>query len=81
MHLMATYLDTQLVPLPHQPDARPFSTRHLCKGSSSGGGSNQLASVVIRQVTDKPPHYNLIINDKTQELSKVSTHCTQHTLI
>ncbi|XP_044743840.1 transmembrane protein 209-like [Chrysoperla carnea] len=24
MHLMATYLDTQLVPLPHQPDARKF---------------------------------------------------------
>lgn len=73
MHLFATYLDTQLVPLPHQPDARPFTTRHLIRGNEKPGPNS--APVIIREVTEKPPYYNLYIGGATRELVKV--RCTK----
>ncbi|PSN57009.1 Transmembrane protein 209 [Blattella germanica] len=68
MHLFATYLDSQLLPLPQNPDGRPFTTQHFAKTPDKPPqGKNTLA---IYQVQINPPHYVLIDGEDTLEVLK-----------
>ncbi|KAL1110550.1 hypothetical protein AAG570_008078 [Ranatra chinensis] len=67
MHLVCTYLDSQLPLLPTQPDARPFTTKYLVKVKEQPI-QKELA---IRQHSVHPPHYNLIINGEIQDIPQV----------
>ncbi|PSN34003.1 hypothetical protein C0J52_14608 [Blattella germanica] len=68
MHLFATYLDSQLPPLPQNPDGRPFTTQHFAKTPDKPPqGKNTLA---IYQVQINPPHYVLIDGEDTLEVLK-----------
>jgi hypothetical protein len=69
MHLFATYLDSQLPPLPQNPDGRPFTTSHFAKTPDKPPqGKNTLA---IYQVQMNPPHYVLLDGEDTLEVAKV----------
>ena len=69
MHLFATYLDSQLPPLPQNPDGRPFTSMHFVKTPDKPPqGVNTLA---IYQVQMNPPHYVLLEGEDTLEVAKV----------
>ncbi|KAI4466723.1 hypothetical protein MML48_2g00003042 [Holotrichia oblita] len=69
MHLFASYLDTQLLPLPNQPDVKPFSGYHYLKqGEKLPNLTNQ--SLLIQQCSDSPPYYRVIIGEEIYELVK-----------
>lgn len=69
MHLFATYLDSQLPPLPQNPDGRPFTSMHFVKTPDKPPqGVNKLA---IYQVQMNPPHYVLLEGEDTLEVAKV----------
>jgi len=69
MHLFATYLDSQLPPLPQNPDGRPFTSQHFAKTPDKPPqGKNTLA---IYQVQMNPPHYVLLEGEDTLEVTKV----------
>jgi hypothetical protein len=69
MHLFATYLDSQLPPLPQNPDGRPFTSVHFVKTPDKPPqGVNTLA---IYQVQMNPPHYVLLEGEDTLEVAKV----------
>lgn len=67
MHLFATYLDTQLMPLPNKPDAKPFSSCHYIKMTDP---LPQLTpnTLAIHQVNEKPPLYRVIVGQEVYEL-------------
>ncbi|XP_069681862.1 transmembrane protein 209 isoform X2 [Periplaneta americana] len=68
MHLFATYLDSQLPPLPQNPDGRPFTSQHFAKTPDKPPqGKNTLA---IYQVQINPPHYVLLEGEDTLEVAK-----------
>lgn len=67
MHLFATYLDTQLMPLPNNPDARPFSSNHYIKCTEAMPELTP-ATLAIQQVNEKPPQYRVIVGEETYEL-------------
>lgn len=69
MHLTAAYLDTQLVPLPNNPDVKPFTGFHFIKSTEKLPEltANTLA---IHEVSVKPPHYRIIIGTETFEMDK-----------
>lgn len=70
MHLIATYLDSQLLPMPHHPDGRPFTTNHFVRTPEKPPkGRNAL---IIYQVQLNPPHFVLVENDDSLEVAKVS---------
>lgn len=70
MHLFASYLDTQLLPLPNQPDVKPFSGYHYLKqGEKLPNLTNQ--SLLIQQCSDSPPYYRVVIGEEIYELVKV----------
>lgn len=69
MHLIATYLDSQLLPLPHHPDGRPFTTHHFIRSPEKPPkGRNAL---IIYQIQLNPPHFVLVENDDSLEVAKV----------
>ncbi|KAK9745681.1 Cytochrome B561, N terminal [Popillia japonica] len=69
MHLFASYLDTQLLPLPNQPDVKPFSGYHYLKqGEKLPNLTNQ--SLLIQQCSDSPPYYRVVIGEEIYELVK-----------
>jgi hypothetical protein len=69
MHLFSTYIDSQLPPLPQNPDGRPFTSSHFAKTPDKPPqGKNTLA---IYQVQMNPPHYVLLDGEDTLEVAKV----------
>lgn len=70
MHCLSTYLDSQLLPFPSQPDAKPFSKEHFIKLNEKVPlDQNKLA---ISQVSDKPPHYRLVVGEEIYDVCKVN---------
>lgn len=67
MHLFVTYLDTQLMPLPNRPDAKPFSSYHYIKYGETPPQTT-LNTLAIQQVNEKPPQYRVIVGEETFEL-------------
>jgi len=73
MHLIATYLDLQLVPTSQRADAlpsRPFSAQHLFITPEKP--HTKPHSPVIQQVQLNPPHFILIDKDETYDVPKVN---------
>ncbi|KAL3289077.1 hypothetical protein HHI36_003519 [Cryptolaemus montrouzieri] len=69
MHFLATYLDTQLMPLPSAPDVKPFSGYHYIKCTDKIPPLND-STIFIHQVSDKPPHYRIIVGERIYEMGK-----------
>ncbi|XP_050296289.1 transmembrane protein 209 [Anthonomus grandis grandis] len=69
MHLLACYLDTQMMPSPNMPDAKPFTGQYYVK---VGEKTPVLTprSVFIQEVTVKPPHYRVVVGEKIYEMVK-----------
>ncbi|XP_022910127.2 transmembrane protein 209 isoform X2 [Onthophagus taurus] len=68
MHLFASYLDTQLQPLPNQPEVKGFSGYHYIKlNETLVLNANTLA---IQQCSEYPPHYKVIVGEEVFELVK-----------
>lgn len=68
MHLVSTYLDSQLPPLPSLPDGRPFSSQHFVRLPSE-----QIKNVLtIVLVSANPPHYQLQTKEETYNIPKVN---------
>lgn len=59
MHLIATYLDSQLVPLPQQPDGKPFSSQYLSTNVSEKP-VRVPGKFKIHQTQINPPSYVLV---------------------
>lgn len=71
MHLLASYLDTQLMPLPSMPDMRPFSGYYYIKSKDKMPILTP-SSIFIQQVSDKPAHFRVIVGESIYEMVKVS---------
>lgn len=69
MHILSTYLDCQLLPLPNQPDARPFSKEHYIKLNDKIIANPDTLAIV--HDSEKPPHYRLIVGEEIYEVAKV----------
>nr|XP_015837006.1 PREDICTED: transmembrane protein 209 isoform X1 [Tribolium castaneum] len=69
MHLFASYLDTQLMPLPSMPDTKPFSGLYYIK-SKDKVPTLTPNSLFIQQVTEKPPHFRVIVGETIYEMVK-----------
>lgn len=69
MHLLATYLDSQLSPLTRLKGKNPFSVQHLVKYPEKLKSDNK--QVVIFQQSNIPPHYSLKIGKETYNFPKV----------
>ncbi|CAH1977536.1 unnamed protein product [Acanthoscelides obtectus] len=69
MHLLATYLDTQLMPLPNMPDTKAFSGHYYIKMTDT---MPQLKpnSLFIQEVSEKLPHYRVVVGEKVYEMVK-----------
>lgn len=72
MHLLASYLDTQLMPLPSMPDTKPFSGLYYLKAKDKMPILTP-NSLFIQQVVERAPHYRVIIGENVYEMVKVST--------
>ncbi|KAF7407356.1 transmembrane protein 209 [Vespula maculifrons] len=59
MHLIATYMDTQLEAPLDQPDARPFSSRYMAR---SGMDLPRNKGPIIMSQSVNPPHYCLALS-------------------
>ena len=68
MHLVATYLDSQLPPLPSLPDGRPFSFQHFARLPNEP--TKNVLTIV--QVSANPPHYQLQTKEETYNIPKVN---------
>lgn len=71
MHLLATYMDTQLLPQPNKPDAKPFSGFHYIGANEKVTNVNE-NTLAIQEVSENPPHYRVIVGEETYEFVKVS---------
>lgn len=71
MHLFASYMDTQLLPQPNKPDARPFSGFHFLKANDKIHGPYNQNELVIQEASENPPHYRVIVGEETYEMVKV----------
>ncbi|XP_023029269.1 transmembrane protein 209 isoform X2 [Leptinotarsa decemlineata] len=69
MHLLASYLDTQLMPLPSMPDTKAFSGHHYIRASEKLPDLTK-NSLFIHQVSEQPPHYRVIVAGKVYEMVK-----------
>lgn len=69
MHLLATYLDSQLSPLTRLKGKNPFSVQHLIKYPEKVKQGDK--QVVIYQQSTIPPHYSLKIGKDTYNFPKV----------
>lgn len=69
MHLLASYLDTQLIPLPNKPDTKAFSGHHYIKVTDKMPVLTQ-NSLLIQEIAEKPPHYRVIVAGKIYEMVK-----------
>ncbi|VEN39396.1 unnamed protein product [Callosobruchus maculatus] len=71
MHLLATYLDTQLMPSPNMPDTKAFSGYYYIKMTDKMPELKP-NSLFIQEVSEKPPHYRVVVGEKVYEMVKVS---------
>ena len=62
MHLVATYMDTQLEAPMNQPDARPFTSMHTAKSGFDLPRSK--GPIIINQAIN-PPHYCLALSNES----------------
>lgn len=69
MHLLASYLDTQLMPSPNMPDTKSFSGHYYIK-SIDKVPTLTPNSLFIQEVTEKPPHYRVVVGEKMFEMVK-----------
>ncbi|KAK7872724.1 hypothetical protein R5R35_002709 [Gryllus longicercus] len=68
MYLLATYLDTQLPPLPHNPEGQPFTSEYLIKAPNKvPPGKN---SPIIQEVQVNPPHFVIFVSGKKKDIGK-----------
>lgn len=86
MHLLGTYLDSQLPALPHNLEGRPFSSQYFVKSSDKPPKSKKFP--VIQEIQLHPPHYALVVGEEKMELAKVCiiirslfTSCFMHLLV
>lgn len=73
MHLIATYLDLQLVPSSQRPEAqpsRPFSAQHLVRNPERP--PTRPHAPVIYQSQLNPPHFMLLDKDQVYDVPKVN---------
>ncbi|XP_025425503.1 transmembrane protein 209 [Sipha flava] len=68
MHLLATYLDSQLSPLTRLKGKNPFSIQHFVKYPEKVKSVDK--QVIIYQQSNIPPHYSLKINKETHNFPK-----------
>ncbi|CAH0550513.1 unnamed protein product [Brassicogethes aeneus] len=69
MHLLASYMDTQLMPMPNKPDTKAFSGHHYIKFTDKMPELTP-SSLFIHQASEKPPHYRVIVGEKVYEMIK-----------
>ncbi|VVC33291.1 Hypothetical protein CINCED_3A024978 [Cinara cedri] len=69
MHLLATYLDSQLSPLTRLKGKNPFSVQHLIKYPEKVKQVDK--QVIIYQQSNIPPHFCLKIGKETYNFPKV----------
>lgn len=69
MHLLASYLDTQLMPSPNMPDTKAFSGHYYIKATDKVPALTP-NSLFIQEVTEKPPHYRVVVGEKIYEMVK-----------
>ncbi|KAL0278164.1 UNVERIFIED_CONTAM: hypothetical protein PYX00_000065 [Menopon gallinae] len=67
MHLIATYLDSQLLFFPQYPEGRPFTAHHFLRSPEKPKVTNVLT---IYQSQLNPPHFILLDNNDRLEMSK-----------
>lgn len=70
MHLLATYLDSQLSPLTRLKGKNPFSIQHFVKYPEKVKSIDK--QIVIYQQSNIPSHYNLKIGKETYNFPKVT---------
>lgn len=68
MHLLASYFDSQLPPLPHNPEGRPFTSQYFLKSTEKLPKGKSFP--IIHEVQTNPPHYVLMVGDEKLELAK-----------
>lgn len=68
MHLVATYFDSQLPPLPHKPECRPFSSQYFFKDPDKPPKGK--STIAIYQNAVNPPQYSLFVKDEILEIAK-----------
>lgn len=71
MHLIATYLDSQLLFFPQYPEGRPFTAHHFLRSPEKPKITNVLT---IYQSQLNPPHFILLDNNDRLEMSKVNLY-------
>lgn len=71
MHLLATYLDSQLSPLTRLKGKHPFSVQHLITYSHLEKVKSIDKQIVIYQQSNIPPHYSLRIGKENYNFPKV----------
>ncbi|KAK9498908.1 hypothetical protein O3M35_003455 [Rhynocoris fuscipes] len=64
MHLVCTYLDSQLPLLSCQPESRPFTSRYFSKAPDLPLQEN----IGIYEESLYPPHYQIVINGELQDI-------------
>uniref|UniRef100_T1HCM5 Uncharacterized protein n=2 Tax=Rhodnius prolixus TaxID=13249 RepID=T1HCM5_RHOPR len=64
MHLICTYLDSQLPMLSCQPESRPFTSRYFSKAPDLPLQEN----IGIYEESLYPPHYQIVINGELQDI-------------
>lgn len=69
MHVLATYLDSQLPAFTDRPDRRPFTGQYLVKCPEKPQPNK--ATPLIVEVQISPPHYKLVMGPDEYELPKV----------
>uniref|UniRef100_A0A6M2DHF4 Putative cytochrome n=1 Tax=Xenopsylla cheopis TaxID=163159 RepID=A0A6M2DHF4_XENCH len=79
MHLIATYLDSQLVPLPQQPDGKPFSSQYLSTNVSEKP-VRVPGKFKIHQTQINPPSY-VLVTDTVINVPLKGRNNLFHTLI
>ncbi|XP_063241850.1 transmembrane protein 209 isoform X1 [Bacillus rossius redtenbacheri] len=68
MHLLATYLDSQLPPVPQNPDGRPFTSQHFVKVPDKPPKNKNVP--IIYQTQINPPHYVVVSGSETFDVGK-----------
>lgn len=65
-------MDTQLLPLPSNPDAKPFSGFHYFK---TGEKPSQTATtpMYIQQLAENPPYFKVVVAENSYDVVKVRT--------
>ncbi|XP_066249033.1 transmembrane protein 209 [Euwallacea similis] len=69
MHLLASYLDTQLMPSPNLPDAKTFTGHYYIK-STDKMPTLTANSLFIQEICERPPHYQVVVGEKIYEMVK-----------